>query len=84
MTDTETVIFELSKCAGQVVRLTRRGYQGYDLLDLRVFVENDKGVTVPTRKGLCIRAEQFPTLVEHLQRALDALEIPIPDVDAEP
>ena len=83
MTDTDSTIFELPKCAGQVVRLTRRDYQGYDLLDLRVFVENDKGEVVPTKKGLCIQAEQFPALVEHLQRALETLGIPVPDLDAE-
>ena len=67
----------------EVVRISRTTFKERKLVDCRVYAQNDKGELVPTRKGLSVRVELFPILVAHLQRALDTLGIPIPDLDGE-
>lgn len=48
---------EVRKNSREVIRLTRREWEGHDLICARVWVfsEGPGGEARPTRKGLCLR-----------------------------
>jgi len=51
-----------------IVQLTE--FKGYDLVDLRVWAKSVIGETgKPTRKGLSIKPDILPELIEALQKA---------------
>ena len=52
----------------EIVRVSLSHFKGYDLVDIRVWVEGYGGVTRPTKQGISIRREQLP----ELQQAIDA------------
>ena len=51
------------------VRARLRDYHGAQLADLRIFVADESGESVPTKAGICVRVEQL----HELRRAVDAL-----------
>jgi len=51
-----------------IVQLTE--FKGYDLVDLRVWVKSLVGETgTPTKKGLTVKPDLLPELIEALQEA---------------
>jgi hypothetical protein len=61
----------VKKNAGEQVHIERREYHGYDLIDVRVYVQNERGELVPTKQGVCCRAETWGDIVEVVNRLLD-------------
>jgi hypothetical protein len=65
----EAPVYAFRKNAREEVRASLSTYHGYRLADLRVFVEDEAGNWIPTRKGLAVRVEDLPALRD----AIDAL-----------
>ena len=58
------------KNSSETVRVTPTRYQGYDLVDIRIFAKTKGGETVRTRKGVSLNVDQVPELLECLEWAL--------------
>ncbi len=66
-----TVIAVLPKNRRESLRIALDQYQGSNLVDLRVVVElsETSGLATPTRKGVALRVEMLPDLIEALGKA---------------
>lgn len=66
-----TVIAVLPKNRRESLRIALDQYQGSNLVDLRVVVELSEtvGLATPTRKGVALRVEMLPDLIEALGKA---------------
>ncbi len=66
-----TVIAVLPKNRRESLRIALDQYQGANLVDLRVVVElsESSGLATPTRKGVALRVEMLPALIEALGKA---------------
>ena len=62
------VISQFNKNARETVQVTLNNFKGYDLLDIRVYVKDDAGNLVPTKKGISISTELIPMLKEALEK----------------
>lgn len=84
MTDEQArVLASFPKRVGAEVRITAKRYRGYELVDLRVFYEDDQGGWLPTKQGICVRLDQFPLLVAHELDVLHKLGLELPTLDEE-
>lgn len=70
MTDSDHshVVLEIPRGEENVLRLTRKVFEGKTFTDLRVFFMNGDGDFVPTRKGVSIRDHELPQVLDMLQR----------------
>jgi len=66
--DTEKVIAEFERGAGQKVVVRRTQFKGKEYLDLRQFFQGDKGEWLPTKKGVSLPWELRSALIEALQK----------------
>jgi len=71
---TPKLVAEFNKNASEVVRVQLTEYDGKQLLDIRVWVQNDKGDFIPTRKGITIRTEQVNSLKQAIEKAAEECE----------
>lgn len=60
---------EVRKNARETIRITAAEYLGHTFTDLRVWVQSE-GVWTPTRKGVGIKLDLLPAVIEALQTAL--------------
>jgi hypothetical protein len=70
----DTLIVEFPKNAVEKVRLALRDYKGKQLIDLRIYYQDDAGEWLPTKKGIALTVDQWPefrealaTLAQHLK-----------------
>jgi hypothetical protein len=66
--DTEKVIAEFERGAGQKVVVRWTQFKGKEYLDLRQFFQGDDGQWLPTKKGVSLPWEARSTLIEALQK----------------
>jgi hypothetical protein len=66
------VIGEFRKNATEVLRVSLSNFKGYDLVDIRVWVDGYGGVTRPTKQGISIRRELLPELQQAIDAAINA------------
>ena len=67
------LIGEISKNRRDTVRVTLRTFKGYDLIDVRVWYEDTKtGELKPSPKGISLKLELLPELLEVLGKIGDA------------
>ena len=71
---TPKLIHEFNKNASEVVKVQLTEYDSKQLLDIRVWVQNNKGAFVPTRKGISLRIDQAETLKEAIDKAAEEIE----------
>jgi hypothetical protein len=66
-----TVIATIPKNSREWVRVALDEYRGVNLIDVRVLVElnPETGLPVPTKKGVSLKVEKLPTLIEALRDA---------------
>lgn len=72
------------KNSSETVRVTPNRYQGYDLVDIRIFAKIKGGETVRTKKGVSLNVDQIPELLECLEWALQQACNENPDSAADP
>jgi hypothetical protein len=72
---TEQTVAVIRKNASDEVRIRLTEYQGHRLVDVRVYARNPgKPEPVPTAKGVALRRELLPVLIEALTAAKNADE----------
>lgn len=67
-------VYSFKKNAGETVRVTLTEFKGHCLLDVRVYVENKAGQSIPTRKGLTLSRDLAGELFEALRLAVEMVE----------
>lgn len=64
-------VMAFKKNVAEEVRATLQEYKGRHYVSLRIYVENDLGEWVPTKKGLTLTVDLLPELVQAV-RLLEA------------
>jgi len=59
------------KNAAEEVRVALSEFRGASLIDLRIFADLGDGDRHPTKKGLALRIDRLPQLIDALERARD-------------
>jgi len=67
-------VHSFKKNARETVRVCLTEFKGYELLDLRVYVQDETGREIPTRKGLTISQELVGELVTGLRKAIELID----------
>jgi hypothetical protein len=70
----ETILAEFPKNSREVVRIRRTEYQGRELIDIRTFYPDLVEDTMRPGKGLALRLEQLPDLIQALETSAAALD----------
>jgi hypothetical protein len=72
MSNALTVVATIPKNSREWVRVALDNYRGVELIDVRVLVElnQETGLPVPTKKGVSLKVEKLPLLINALQDAL--------------
>jgi hypothetical protein len=60
------LIGEISKNSIEKIRVTLSEYKGYTFLDVRIYVEDDTGEWIPTKKGIAISKDNLEPLIKLL------------------
>ncbi|WP_250522915.1 MULTISPECIES: transcriptional coactivator p15/PC4 family protein [unclassified Caballeronia] len=69
MDSQEQVVIDIQKSPTQRIRVSHRSYKGRQYVDVRLLVVNAAGDFVPTQKGLMVRPELLPQVIQGLTRA---------------
>ena len=64
-----TLIYKFAKNASEEIQTSYNQFNGNDLLDIRVFYEDESGKYKPSRKGISVNVSQFLQLEEALRKA---------------
>lgn len=73
MADSECVVYSFPKNSREEVRATLSTFRGVLRADLRIWVADDEGDgDHPTRKGISVRADDLPKLLEAVQALIEA------------
>ncbi|MDR5772471.1 MULTISPECIES: transcriptional coactivator p15/PC4 family protein [unclassified Caballeronia] len=67
--DQDKVVMEIQKSATQRIRIVHRWYKGREYVDVRLVVANAAGEFVPTQKGIMLRPELLPQIIQGLTLA---------------
>lgn len=62
------VVLELPRGEADMLRVTRRSYQGKPFTDVRIFFRGDDGELHPTKKGATIRDYELGQVIEALRK----------------
>ncbi len=72
--DSNQVVYEFEYPGRGTVRASVSEFRRKTYLDLRLWVENEAGELVPTRKGVSVHQDYLPELREAVQALADAIE----------
>ena len=68
--DSERTIATVPRNAIEEIRVRLSRFKGYDFVDVRIFVEpHDSEERRPTKRGIALRVERLPELLEALREA---------------
>ena len=56
-------IAEIQKNANEIIRIEAQHFQGYQLVQLRVWYEAQDGALRPTKKGIAFQAALLPDVI---------------------
>jgi hypothetical protein len=71
--DERKVVYSWPKNSREEVRATLSTFKGHLLADLRVWAADDTGDgDHPTKRGISVRVEQLPKLLEAVQALIEA------------
>jgi hypothetical protein len=62
--------FEFEKNKSNIVRISPSIYEGYEVMDIRIYAKNKSGEWVATPKGISINIDRVPDLIYGLEWAL--------------
>ncbi len=62
-------IAAIPKNAREQLHVSLTEFKGHDLIDLRIYADG-QGEWIATRKGITIKVDHLPAIVEALQRAI--------------
>ena len=69
-----TLIDKFTKNASEEIQTSYNQFNGNDLLDIRIFYEDESGKYKPSRKGISLNVNQLPQLEKAIQKAKEFLE----------
>ena len=73
--------YEFEKNKTNVVRIVPHVYEGYEVMDIRIYAKNRVGAWVPTPRGISVNIDRVPDLIHGLEWALQQ---PCSESDCEP
>lgn len=76
---TEHLVADLRKNSRENIRIRRTEFQGYQLVDMRLFALKEDGSFVATPKGVSIRLEMVDAVIEALRQAKALAAVPEDD-----
>lgn len=65
------LVYSFPKNRREQVRASLTEYRGHQLADVRVYVVDDLGQPIATKKGLSVRVEDLPRLREAVDALID-------------
>jgi hypothetical protein len=65
----DRLIGTVRKNASDTIAVTLRTFKGFRYVDLRVMAQAGDGTPLPTKKGVAIRPDAVPKIIELLQKA---------------
>lgn len=69
------IIAEIEKNSREVVRISIDEFKGHRLIDIRVFAAwGDDDILKPTKKGVSLKIERLPDLIDALSQAGSRIE----------
>lgn len=71
MTCPNKVLAEIQKNIRETIRVTVSDFKGYQLLAVRIYVENKNGEIVPTKKGLTMRLDTWREILPVLYQVVE-------------
>lgn len=63
------LIKEIEKNSSNKIRVSLTDFKGHDFVDVRVYYEDEDGEYKPTKKGIALKPEVIPEVIEALQKA---------------
>jgi hypothetical protein len=74
MSAEEVIVHEIEKNSTEVIRFYKSQFKGKDLMNIRVFYQDDDGEYKPTKKGISISPEIFEEFCEGVEKLKDEME----------
>jgi hypothetical protein len=69
----EALVARIAKNPTEEVRVSLTSYRGYDLVDIRVYFQDDRGEWRPTKRGVSLSVDSFAELREAILKAEEML-----------
>jgi hypothetical protein len=69
----EALVARISKNPTEEVRVSLTSYRGHDLVDIRVFFQDEQGEWRPTKRGVSLSVDSFTELREAIVKAEEML-----------
>jgi Transcriptional Coactivator p15 (PC4) len=65
----DALVARIAKNPTEEVRVSLSSYRGHDLIDIRVFFQDDQGEWRPTKRGVSLSVDSFAELREAVVKA---------------
>ena len=69
----EALVARIAKNPTEEVRVSFGSYRGYDLIDIRVYYQDDQGEWRPTKRGVSLSIDSFVELRDAIVKAEEML-----------
>jgi hypothetical protein len=69
----ESLVARIAKNPTEEVRVSFTSYRGYDLLDIRVYFQDDQGEWRPTKRGVSLSVDSVAELRDAVMKAGEML-----------
>ena len=69
----EALIARIAKNPTEEVRVSLTSYRGHDLVDIRVFFQDEQGEWRPTKRGVSLSVDSFAELRDAVAKAEEML-----------
>jgi hypothetical protein len=69
----EALVARIPKNPTEEVRVALTSYRGHDLVDIRVFFQDEQGEWRPTKRGVSLSVDSFTELREAIAKAEEML-----------
>jgi len=69
----EALVARIAKNPTEEVRISLTSYRGHDLVDIRVFFQDEQGEWRPTKRGVSLSVDSFAELREAVAKAEEML-----------
>lgn len=69
----ESLVARIAKNPTEEVRVSFTSYRGYDLLDIRVYFQDEQGEWRPTKRGVSLSVDSFAELRDAIVKAEEML-----------
>jgi hypothetical protein len=69
----DALVARIAKNPTEEVRVSLTSYRGHDLVDIRVFFQDEQGEWRPTKRGVSLSVDSFAELREAIAKAEEML-----------